>query len=215
MVAAPSPLYRLRPSVRTRVPGAHRMGVSRFVHAVSTVLAGVLRPERLAEEADGPRHLPGHGRGPSGGDGSLAIRSQHLLQPVPPPAASPRVAAPRPPCSSRHPPSVLPLWSAANLLDSRLPLYRGSGWRRIGQKVDQGGRDSRARASVFCAATSSSRRLPNSSGTFGPEDVRWPGGDHLLLRANSKAPRFVTESGGSVAAATACARSGATCLPIR
>jgi len=38
--------------------------------------------------------------------------------------------------------TVLPLWSAANLLDSRLPLYRGSGWRRIGQKVDQGGRDS-------------------------------------------------------------------------
>ena len=41
------------------------------------------------------------------------------------------------------------------------------------------------------------------------------GNDQRLLRANSKAPRFVTESGSSVAAATACARSGATCLPTR
>src|SRR5215216_3319088 len=72
------------------------------------------------------------------------------------------------------------LWPVANLLGPRLPLYRGSGWRRIGQKVDQGGRNSRARASVFCAATSSSRQLPNSSGTFGPEDVRWPGGSPAL-----------------------------------
>src|SRR3712207_5083148 len=30
------------------------------------------------------------------------------------------------------------LWSIANRLGPRLPLYRGSGWRRIVQKVDQG-----------------------------------------------------------------------------
>src|SRR5215203_642980 len=169
-------------------------------------LVGVLgRPEELAEEAEGPRQFPGHSRGPPGGGGSFAVRLQHLLSPLFQDFQAHRSVHLR--ASS--------LLHCEILRSALTHLYRGSGWRGIGQKVDWGGGDSRARASVFCAATSSSRRLPNSSGTFGPEDVRWPGGDHLLLRANSKAPRFVTESGGSVAAATACARSGATCLPIR
>ena len=38
-----------------------------------------------------------------------------------------------------------PLCSVARPLGPRLPLYLGSGWRWIGQKVDRGGRDSWAR----------------------------------------------------------------------
>src|SRR5215216_3477194 len=57
-------------------------------------------PEQLADEAANPHQLPRHGRSPSGGGGSLALRPQCLLQPVPPRVASPAASAPPEPSGS-------------------------------------------------------------------------------------------------------------------
>jgi hypothetical protein len=84
-----------------------------------------------------------------------------------------------------------------------------------------------ARTLVFCARTwraSIPRQIKPALYSIAAEarllSATIPGGlletiNQLLLRANSKAPRFVTESGSSVSAAAARARSGVTCLPTR
>src|SRR5215211_2242330 len=144
------------------------MGFPRFVGSVPLgsvmpsslhFLVGVLGPpEELAEEAEGLRQLPGHSRGPPGGGRSFAVRPQRLLQPVQLRLAE-HLLSPLFQDLQAHQSVHLRVSSLLRyeVLRSALThLYRGSGWRGIGQKVDWGGGDSRARASVFCAATSSS-----------------------------------------------------------
>src|SRR5215208_7498869 len=116
------------------------------------VLVGILRrTEGLAEEADGPRHLPGHGRGPSGGDGSLAIRSQQLLQPVQLRLAQHLLASLLQDLHAHHP---VHLRSFLTLVyreppRSALAFVQGKWVETDRPKGRSGGRDSRARASVF------------------------------------------------------------------
>src|SRR5215207_9079482 len=126
------------------------MGFPRFVRSVPLgsvmpsslrFLVGVLRrPEDLAEEAEDPRQLPGHSRGPPGGGGSLAVRSQRLLQPVQLRLAQ-HLLSPLLQDLQAHRSVHLRASSLlrCEILRSALThLYRGSGWRGIGQKVDWG-----------------------------------------------------------------------------
>jgi hypothetical protein len=112
-------------------------------------LVGVVeRPEELTEEAENPRQLPGHSRGPPGGNRSFAVRSQCLLQPVQI-RLTQHLLSPLFQDLQAHRSVHLRASSLlrCEILRSALThLYRGSGWRRIGQKLDWGGGDSRARA---------------------------------------------------------------------
>src|SRR5215207_1188043 len=155
------------------------------------VLVGVLRHlEELAEGPDSPRQLSRHGRGPPRGTESLAIRSQRFfLQAVQLRLAQHLLALLLQDLHANYPVHVRSsaLWSVAKPSGPCLWLYKGSGWRDIHQKVDQGGRDSCTRVIVALLVD------PKSSALVGADERRGRvfqnPGDGLLDQIQLPGPR--------------------------